>query len=57
MNTTTLKKNPLRKALKHAARKRLKAVEKGLTNEQRSKLRRARAEKHIGTRQFLAKEG
>lgn len=56
MNTTNLKRDPLRKALKHAARTRLKKVEAGLTNVQRTKLRRARAEKHIGVRAFLKKE-
>ncbi len=56
MNTKTLKNNSLRKSLKHAARKRLKSVEHALTHAQRNKLRRARAEKHVGTRAFLAKE-
>lgn len=55
-NTLNLKETPaLRKGLKRAARKRLKAVETGLTNEQRDKLRRARKEKTIGLRAFLAK--
>ncbi|MBM4343073.1 MAG: hypothetical protein FJ100_06815 [Deltaproteobacteria bacterium] len=52
-NTKNLDGN-LRKALKRAARKKLKAVESGLTLEQRTKLRRARKEKHIGVRAFLA---
>ncbi len=52
-NTKNLDGN-LRKALKRAARKKLKAVEKGLTLDQRTKLRRARKEKHIGVRAFLA---
>lgn len=52
-NTKNLDGN-LRKALKRAARKKLKAVEKSLTLEQRTKLRRARKEKHIGVRAFLA---
>ena len=56
MNTKNLKSNGLRKALKHAARKRLKAIEAGLSHEQRGKLRRARAEKHIGVKAFLAKK-
>ncbi len=54
-NTLNIKADRnLRKSLKRAQRKRLKAVEAGLTNEQRDKLRRARAEKHIGVRAFLA---
>jgi hypothetical protein len=56
MNTKSIESKNLRKALKHAARTRLKATNAALTNEQRSKLRRARAEKHIGLRAFLAKE-
>lgn len=55
-NTTTLKDNPaLRKALKRATRRKLKATDKGLTHALRDKLRRARKEKHVGLRSFLAK--
>jgi hypothetical protein len=56
-NTKNVQDTALRKALKRAQRKRLKAVGAGLTFEQRQKLRRARAEKHIGLRQFLASQG
>lgn len=43
-----------RKTAKRVARQKLKAVEAKLTTEQRNKLRRARKEKHIGVRAFLA---
>ena len=48
---------PLRKALKRAARRKLKALNVTLSAEQRNKLRRARKEKHVGLRAFLKKEG
>lgn len=57
MNTTKIEDRNLRKSLKRAARRRLKAVDMALTADQRNKLRRARAEKHIGLRAFLAKQG
>jgi hypothetical protein len=44
-----------RKAKKRASRKALKAIECGLTHTQRTALRRARKEKHIGVKAFLAK--
>lgn len=54
-DTKSIKENRnLRKALKRAQRRRLKAVGFALTNDQRDKLRRARAEKMIGLRAFLA---
>ena len=53
-NTTSITDTNLRKSIKRAARKRLKAVERGLTLAQQTKLRRARKEKHIGVRAFLA---
>ena len=56
-NTKNLKNNPkLRKAIKRCLRRNLKAAEVTLTVEQRSKLRRARKEKKIGLRAFLATE-
>lgn len=57
MKTTKMEDRSLRKSLKRAARRRLKAADFALTPKQRDKLRRARAEKHIGLRAFLAKEG
>lgn len=48
---------PLRKALKRAARRKLKALNTTLSTELRNKLRRARKEKHVGLRAFLKKEG
>lgn len=56
MNTKSLTDRNLRKSLKRAARRRLKVVNHTLTPAQRNKLRRARAEKHIGLRAFMAKE-
>ena len=53
-NTKNNTDTALRKSLKRAQRKRLKAVDAGLSFELRQKLRRARAEKTIGLRQFLA---
>ncbi len=54
-NTTQLKDNRiLRKALKRSQRKALKLVDVKLTAVQRGKLRRARKEKKVGLRQFLA---
>lgn len=57
MNTKSIEDRNLRKSLKRAARRQLKAVDVALTPAQRNKLRRARAEKHIGLRAFMAKEG
>ena len=57
MNTTKIEDRNLRKSLKRAARRRLKTVDMALTADKRGKLRRARAEKHIGLRAFLAKQG
>lgn len=55
-NTKNIKDNTgLRKALKRAQRRRLKAVDQGLSHATRIKLRRARKEKHVGLRAFLAK--
>ena len=55
-NTKNVKDNTgLRKALKRAQRRRLKAVDQGLDHATRGKLRRARKEKHVGLRVFLAK--
>jgi hypothetical protein len=48
MNTKSLTDRNLRKSLK--------VVNHTLTPAQRNKLRRARAEKHIGLRAFMAKE-
>lgn len=53
-NTKLISDTNLRKAIKRAARRKLKAVEAKLTLPQRTKLRRARKEKHIGTRAFLS---
>lgn len=44
-----------RKMKKRAGRKALKAIESGLSHTQRTALRRARAEKHVGVKAFLAK--
>jgi len=54
-NTKSVETTTLRKSLKRALRRRLKAVDASLTSESRNKLRRARKEKHIGLRAFLAK--
>jgi hypothetical protein len=54
-NTKTLEDKSLRKSLKRAARKRLKALDKSLDAPTRDKLRRARKEKMVGLRTFLAK--
>lgn len=57
-NTKSVKENvTLRKALKRAQRRNLKGLDAKLTSEQRNKLRRARKEKMVGLRAFLAKEG
>ena len=53
-NTKSVTDTQFRKSLKRAQRKRLKAVEKKLTVPQRTKLRRARKEKQVGVRAFLA---
>ncbi len=55
MNTKTLADRNLAKSLKRAGRRRLKLLENGLTVEQRKALRRARKEKTIGLKTFLAK--
>ncbi len=55
-NTKTITDRKLRKSLKRSQRKRLKTLNSGLSLAVRSKLRRARKEKHIGLRSFLAKE-
>ena len=56
MNTKNLTDRNLAKGLKRAGRKRLKALNKTLTSEQRTNLRRARKEKTVGLRAFLAKQ-
>lgn len=53
-NTTQITDRNLRKALKRSQRKALKAVDVALTAPQRDKLRRARKEKKVGLRAFLA---
>ena len=53
-NTKTVSDRNLRKSLKRAARRRLKKLDYDLSSAQRDKLRRARAEKHIGIKQFLS---
>ena len=55
MNTKTIADRTLAKSLKRAGRRRLKLLEAGLTVEQRKNLRRARKEKTIGLKAFLAK--
>lgn len=55
-NTKSVENRNLRKSAKRAARRRLKALDMALTPDQRNKLRRARAEKHIGIKQFLASQ-
>jgi hypothetical protein len=54
-NTSTLD-SKARKAAKRAARKELRGLYKNLTAEQKSKLRRARADKKVGIKAFLASE-
>jgi len=55
-NTKSIKTDKhLRRSLKRAQRRRLKAVDQGLDATTRNKLRRARKEKHVGLRAFLAK--
>ena len=54
MNTKKLADRNLAKSLKRAARGRLKLLENGLTVDQRKALRRARKEKTIGLKTFLA---
>lgn len=56
MNTKNLTDRNLAKSLKRAGRRRLKALNKTLTSEQRTNLRRARKEKTIGLRTFLSKQ-
>lgn len=56
MNTKKLADRNLAKSLKRAARGRLKLLENGLTVDQRKALRRARKEKTIGLKTFLAKQ-
>ena len=55
-NTKTIADRNLRKSAKRAARRRLVALSVSLTSDQRNKLRRARAEKTIGIKQFLASQ-
>lgn len=55
-NTKKVDDRKLRKSLKRAQRRRLKAVDLDLALPLRIKLRRARKEKHVGLRAFLAKE-
>ncbi len=55
-NTKSIADRNLRKSAKRAARRRLKALDVALSPAQRNKLRRARAEKTIGIRQFLASQ-
>ncbi len=55
-NTKKIAERNLRKSLKRAARRRLKKLDYDLSVDQRNKLRRARAEKHIGIKQFLASQ-
>ncbi len=53
-NTKSIADRNLRKSAKRAARRRLVALNVSLTADQRNKLRRARAEKTVGLKQFLA---
>lgn len=53
-NTKNTPDRKLRKSLKRAQRRRLKSLDSGLSLAQRVKLRRARKEKHIGLRAWLA---
>jgi hypothetical protein len=55
-NTKNVQNISLRKSLKRAQRRRLKAVIGSLSTAIRDKLRRARKEKMVGLRAFLAKE-
>ena len=55
-NTSSTEDRKLRKSLKRAQRRRLKALDGTLSLKQRSKLRRARKDKFIGLRAFLAAE-
>ena len=55
-NTKPVNDRNLRKSLKRSQRRRLKALDAGLSLQQRQKLRRARKEKHVGLRAFLAAE-
>jgi hypothetical protein len=52
-NTKKVPDRKLRKSLKRAQRRRLKAIDSGLSLAQRVKLRRARKEKHVGIRAWL----
>jgi hypothetical protein len=56
MNTKKIENRNLRKSLKRASRSRLKLLDNGLTVEQRKALRRARKEKTVGLKAFLAKQ-
>jgi hypothetical protein len=53
-NPTQITDRNLRKSLKRSQRKALKAVDVALTAALRDKLRRARKEKKVGLRAFLA---
>ena len=55
-NTKNISDRNLRKALKRSQRRRLKAIDAGLSLKQRQQLRRARAEKHVGLRSWLAEQ-
>jgi hypothetical protein len=55
-NTKSIDSKGLRKSLKRAQRKRLKAAEGTLTIPQRKKLRKIREEAQMGVRTFLGKE-
>ncbi|MFZ4578044.1 MAG: hypothetical protein ACOYOB_06550 [Myxococcota bacterium] len=55
-NTKNVQDISLRKSLKRAQRRRLKAVIGSLSTATRDKLRRVRKEKMVGLRAFLAKE-
>ncbi len=55
-NTKNVQNISLRKSLKRAQRRRLKAVIGSLSTATRDKLRRVRKEKMVGLRAFLAKE-
>ncbi|MCO4763062.1 MAG: hypothetical protein KC502_16210 [Myxococcales bacterium] len=55
-NTKTITDRNLRKSAKRAARRRLVALDVALSPKQRRALRRARAEKNIGIKQFLGSQ-
>ena len=55
-NTKNIEDRNLRKGLKRSQRRRLKALDAGLNLQQRQQLRRARKEKHVGLRSWLAEQ-